>query len=336
MPHPAPRGLGTHSLSGTSLLPGAPWDGAGQAACSRPPPGPPRREPTLTATDTTRAPFAGDTEPEPSVRLAGCPCPTAGRRCRHSDTLSDAGEHVRSALVPKASTPPTPGGEQAADPPEGTGRAWAGAGRWRGGGRWLFLMSSDDGPCLSPQAEGHSRRAGLQGAGGRLGARHTVHGRTGVAGSRASAESRSALRRPGEAEAAASGLRVHAAGVERGGGCGPTRPLLTPRHPALPLLGSRCLRRGRGVILTLPPPRLHLCSGVLQQVLRVLSIPQRCPRDTGRQEPSEPNSLACPALPTEPRTWPWQEAGDGGTWRGTGQRCAHRRTGHGVLTASQF
>lgn len=32
MPHPAPRGLGTHSLSGTSLLPGAPWDGAGQAA----------------------------------------------------------------------------------------------------------------------------------------------------------------------------------------------------------------------------------------------------------------------------------------------------------------
>lgn len=69
-------------------------------------PGPPCREPTLTATDTTRAPFAGDTEPEPSVRLAGCPCPTAGRRCRHSDTLSDAGEHLCSALVPKASTPP--------------------------------------------------------------------------------------------------------------------------------------------------------------------------------------------------------------------------------------
>lgn len=262
MPHPAPRGLGTHSLSGTSLLPGAPWDGAGQAACSRPPPGPPCREPTLTATDTTRAPFAGDTEPEPSVRLAGCPCPTAGRRCRHSDTLSDAGEHLCSALVPKASTPPpTPGGEQAADPPEGTGRAWAGAGRWCRGGRWLFLMSSDDGPCLSPQAEGHSRRAGLQGAGGRLGARHTVHGCTGVAGPRASAESRSALRRPGEAEAAASGLRVHAAGVERGGGCGPTQPLLTPRHPALPLLGSRCLRRGRGVILTLPLPDCTSAAG---------------------------------------------------------------------------
>lgn len=157
--------------------------------------------------------------------------------------------------------PPTPGGEQAADPPEGTGRAWAGAGRWCRGGRWLFLMSSDDGPCLSPQAEGHSRRAGLQGAGGRLGARHTVHGCTGVAGPRASAESRSALRRPGEAEAAASGLRVHAAGVERGGGCGPTRPLLTLRHPALPLLGSRCLRRGRGVILTLPPPDCTSAAG---------------------------------------------------------------------------
>lgn len=157
--------------------------------------------------------------------------------------------------------PPMPGGEQAADPPEGTGRAWAGAGRWCRGGRWLFLMSSDDGPCLSPQAEGHSRRAGLQGAGGRLGARHTVHGCTGVAGPRASAESRSALRRPGEAEAAASGLRVRAAGVERGGGCGPTRPLLTPRHPALPLLGSRCLRRGRGVILTLPPPDCTSAAG---------------------------------------------------------------------------
>lgn len=105
--------------------------GRGQAACSRPPPGPPCREPTLTATDTTRAPFAGDTEPEPSVRLAGCPCPTAGRRCRHSDTLSDAGEHLCSALVPKASTrPPTPGGEQAADPP----RAQAGPGRGRGAG----------------------------------------------------------------------------------------------------------------------------------------------------------------------------------------------------------
>lgn len=94
-------------------------------------PGPPRREPTLTATDTTRAPFAGDTEPEPSVRLAGCPCPTAGRRCRHSDTLSDAGEHLCSALVPKASTPPPCLEVSRLLIPQ---RAQAGPGRGRGAG----------------------------------------------------------------------------------------------------------------------------------------------------------------------------------------------------------
>lgn len=94
-------------------------------------PGPPCREPTLTATDTTRAPFAGDTEPEPSVRLAGCPCPTAGRRCRHSDTLSDAGEHLCSALVPKASTPPPRLEVSRLLIPQ---RAQAGPGRGRGAG----------------------------------------------------------------------------------------------------------------------------------------------------------------------------------------------------------
>lgn len=113
-------------------------------------------------------------------------------------------------------------------------------------------------------------------------------------------------------------------------------PGLCSHRGTLPFPSWEAAEKGAGSHPNPPHPRLHLCSGVLQQVLRVLSIPQRCPRDTGHQEPREPNSLACPALPTEPRTWPWQEAGDGGTWRGTGQRCAHRRTGHGVLTASQF
>lgn len=288
MPHPAPRGLGTHSLSGTSLLPGAPWDGAGQAACSRPPPGPPRREPTLTATDTTRAPFAGDTEP--SVRLAGCPCPTAGRRCRHSDTLSDAGEHLCSALVPKASTPPpTPGGEQAADPPEGTGRAWAGAGRWCRGGRWLFLMSSDDGPCLSPQAEGHSRRAGLQGAGGRLGPGTLstgapvwpAPGRVQSLGLHCAGRGRRRPQRQGCESTQREWSVVEAAGPSG----------LCSHRGTLPFPPGKPLRRGRGVILTLPHQAAPLQRGApagAEGALHSTEVPQghRRPRATRTQLPS--------------------------------------------------
>lgn len=307
MLRPAPQGLGTHSLLGTPLLPGAPWGGAGQAACRATP------WPAAQRTDSNRHNPSGLHRSHRAVGVLGCPCPTLSLP-HGMAALPSQGHAVRSgrappsALVPKVSPHRPPGGEQAAAvPPGGTGGAWVGAGAGTGeaGGFFSRVLMMDPARPLGPRGIPEGQAAGDGRTGPRLGAGRTVRGArawpapskhgvwvgTAWAGSGGGRGVRAATLRPCNGSGARGRLR-------------PTRALLTPRRPASPLLGSRGQRRGLGVTLTPPPDRTSAmgssCFSDSGQVPRVLSVPRRCPGDTGCQAPCEPNSLACPALPTRP------------------------------------